>query len=71
MAVSRAVLLKSGLVADVGTVSLVVTLAGIAGPIVLYSLIQWTSVGKFLFERPAWARIDQPYRGREAMVPAE
>jgi len=71
MAISRMLLLKSGLVGDVGTVSLMVTLAGIAGPIVLYSLIQWTGVGKFLFERPMWARIDQPYRGREAMVPAE
>ena len=71
MAVSRTVLLKSGLAMDVGTVSLIVTLAGIAGPIALYAFIQWTGVGKFLFERPAWARIDQPYRGREAMVPAE
>jgi uncharacterized membrane protein YcfT len=71
MAVSRTLILKTGLVTDVGTVSALVTLAGITGPIVLYALIQWTGVGKFLFERPIWARIDQPYRRREAMVPAE
>ena len=63
MAVSRAVLLKTGIITDVGTISLLVTLAGIAGPIVLYAFVQWTGFGKFLFERPAWAQIDGPYRG--------
>jgi uncharacterized membrane protein YcfT len=71
MAVSRAVLLKTGIVTDVGTMSLLVTLAGIAGPVVLYAFVEWTGYGRFLFERPAWARIDQPYRRREVMVPAE
>jgi uncharacterized membrane protein YcfT len=72
MAVSRAVLLKLGLIPDVGTVSVLVTLAGIAGPIALYALVRWSGVGRFLFERPAWARIDGAYRRpREAMVPAE
>ena len=42
MAVSRTVLLKTGLVTDVGTISLLVTLAGIVGPVVLYAFIQWT-----------------------------
>ena len=72
MATSRAVLLKSGIVTDVGTISLLVTLAGILGPIVLYAFVQWTGFGGFLFERPGWSRIDGPYRrGREVMVPAE
>jgi uncharacterized membrane protein YcfT len=72
MAVSRTVLLKLGIIPDVGTVSVLVTLAGITGPVVLYALVQWSGVGRFLFERPAWARIDRPYRRpREAMVPAE
>ena len=70
MAVSRAVFLKLGIVADVGTLSLLVTLAGILGPIVLYAAIKWSGWGKFLFERPGWARIDGPWR-RRAMVPAE
>jgi uncharacterized membrane protein YcfT len=72
MAASRAVLLKSGFVTDVGTMSALVTLAGIAGPIVLYGFIQWTGVGRFLFERPSWAKIYGPSRQpRGAMVPAE
>ncbi len=72
MAVSRTVLLKTGIITDVGTISVLVTLCGIVGPVLLYALVQWSGVGKFLFERPAWAHIDQPRRRtREAMVPAE
>jgi uncharacterized membrane protein YcfT len=72
MAVSRTVLLKTGIVTDVGTISLLVTLAGLIGPVVLYAMIEWTGRARFLFDRPAWARLDQPWRrpGR-AMVPAE
>jgi hypothetical protein len=47
-----------------------VTVAGIVGPILLYTVVQWTGRGRFLFERPAWAYIDRPRR-REALVPAE
>jgi uncharacterized membrane protein YcfT len=72
MAVSRAILLRTGVVTDVGTVSLLVTAAGIAGPIVLYAFVQWTGFGRFLFERPQWARIDAGgQRRREVLVPAE
>ncbi|MGH6923533.1 MAG: acyltransferase family protein, partial [Propylenella sp.] len=72
MAVSRALLLKLGIIPDIGTISVLVTLSGIAGPVLLYWLIQRTGFGWFLFERPAWARIDGLYRRqREAMVPAE
>ncbi len=72
MAVSRAVLMKLGLIPDVGTISVLVTLAGLVGPVILYALIQWSNVGRFLFERPNWARIDGTgRRPREAMVPAE
>jgi uncharacterized membrane protein YcfT len=72
MAVSRAVFFKLGIITDVGTISLLVTLAGILGPVALYGLVQWTGWGKFLFERPAWARIDGPYRRRkQTLVPAE
>ena len=72
MAVSRTLLLKTGLVTDIGTISVLVTLAGIVGPVMLYAFIQWTGVGRFLFERPKWARLDAPYRRpRESIVPAE
>jgi len=69
MAVSRTVLMKLGIITDVGTVSLLVTLAGILGPVVFYAAVQWTGWGRFLFERPAWARIDQPWR--RTLVPAQ
>jgi uncharacterized membrane protein YcfT len=72
MALSRAVLLKLGLITDVGTISLLVTAAGIACPVAFYALVQWTGFGRFLFERPAWAHIERPYgRRRGTMVPAE
>jgi uncharacterized membrane protein YcfT len=72
MAVSRSILLKTGIVADVGAMSALVTVAGIAGPIVLYALVRRTGWGTFLFERPEWARIDGAYRRRAAtLLPAE
>jgi uncharacterized membrane protein YcfT len=72
MAASRTMLLKTGLIADVGAMSLLVTLAGIVGPVVLYALIRWSGIGKFLFERPAWARLEAPRAARQpAMAPAE
>ena len=72
MAVSRAVLFKLGIITDIGTISLLVTACGIIGPVLLYAAVQWSGIGRFLFERPAWAHIDRPFRRpREAMVPAE
>ena len=72
MAVSRAILLKTGIITDIGTISVLVTLSGIVGSILFYALVQWSGYGKFLFERPAWAHIDRPARrSREALVPAE
>ena len=56
MAVSRVVLLKLG-VLDIGTVSLLVTLAGVVCPMLLYWLINQTGYGWFLFRRPDWAHL--------------
>jgi uncharacterized membrane protein YcfT len=72
MAASRALLLKSGAIADVGAISALVTLCGIAGPVVLYIAIERSGYGKFLFARPAWARLDGVRRRPQAaMTPAE
>jgi uncharacterized membrane protein YcfT len=72
MAVSRTILLKTGVIPDLGTVALLVTASGLIGSIVFYMAVQRTGWGTFLFERPAWARLDAPRpRRREAMVPAE
>ena len=52
MAATRTLLLKTGLIADIGTISLVVTIAGIVGALVLWRVA--LAVGaNFLFERPA------------------
>lgn len=59
MAVTRAVLIKLGVIADAGTIALLVTMAGVMGPVVLFWLIQKTGFGTFLFERPAWARLPE------------
>ncbi len=72
MAATRVLLLRTGLVADVGLVALLVTLAGVVGPVVLYGLVQWSGYGRFLFERPAWARIErQDEVGAPARMAAE
>jgi uncharacterized membrane protein YcfT len=56
MAATRIALLKSGIIADIGTISLIVTVAGVVGALVWYWVVRNTSF-RFLFERPAWARL--------------
>jgi uncharacterized membrane protein YcfT len=67
MGVTRAILLKTGLIADIGLVSLIVTVAGVLGALAIW----WgakTARLDFLFERPTWFRI-RPHR--LAIQPAE
>ena len=72
MAVARSVLLKSGIIADIGTISLLTVISGVVGPVVLYGLIQWSGHGHFLFRRPQWAHIDRaPEQGRALASAAE
>jgi uncharacterized membrane protein YcfT len=68
MAAARTVLLKSGIIADIGTMSLIVTLAGVIGPLLLYWAVRGTTL-RFLFERPAafWLTA----KPRMALQPAE
>jgi uncharacterized membrane protein YcfT len=51
MAATRALLIKSGLIADVGTISLVVTTAGVVGALAWFWAVRGTPL-RFLFERP-------------------
>ena len=51
MAVSRTVLLKTGLITDIGTISALVTIAGVVGALVMYWAVRHTFL-RFLFERP-------------------
>jgi uncharacterized membrane protein YcfT len=68
MAATRTVLIKTGVVTDIGTMSALVTFAGVFGALVWYWAVRSTPF-RFLFERPAWTRLT-PVRSR-AMQPAE
>jgi uncharacterized membrane protein YcfT len=68
MAASRSVLLKTGIIPDVGTVALVVTASGIAVAVAWFVAVRNTPL-RFLFERPAWARL--PEKPRYTLQPAE
>ena len=68
MAVTRIALLKTGIVTDLGTISLLVTLAGVIGALVWYWAVRGTPL-RVLFERPGWAQL-KPARV-PAMQPAE
>jgi uncharacterized membrane protein YcfT len=73
MAVARTILLRSGIITDIGTISLLTVVSGVLGPVILYGLIQWTGYGQFLFKRPQWAHIDRaptPH-GKGALASAE
>ena len=63
MAASRAALLKTGVITDLGTISLLVTAVGVIGALAWYWAVRGTPL-RLLFERPAWARL------RAARIPA-
>ena len=56
MAATRIALLKTGIITDLGTISLLVTAAGVIGALAWYWAVRGTPL-RFLFERPAWARL--------------
>jgi uncharacterized membrane protein YcfT len=68
MAATRVGLLKTGIITDLGTVSLLVTAAGVIGALAWYWAVRDTRF-RFLFERPGWAQL-RPAR-TPAMQPAE
>lgn len=55
MAVTRIVLIEVAPELGAGMISVLVTLAAVTGPMILYRLIGATGYGGFLFARPAWA----------------
>jgi uncharacterized membrane protein YcfT len=56
MAATRVVLLKTGIITDGGVISLIVTAAGVIGPLVLHWIALRTPA-RFLFVRPGFARL--------------
>jgi uncharacterized membrane protein YcfT len=67
MAIVRIALLKAGWITDVGTISVLVTIAGVALPLVLERIVRGTPA-RFVFERPAWAKLTDR---RRRLLPAE
>lgn len=56
MASTRTLLLKWGVIQDLGTVSIIVMTAGVVGPVLLFWAVRKTPLS-FLFRRPQWARL--------------
>jgi uncharacterized membrane protein YcfT len=70
MAATRALLVKTGWLADVGTMSVIVTAAGVLGSLALFWAVRgnWA---KFLFERPAMFWLSAKPAPKLALQPAE
>jgi uncharacterized membrane protein YcfT len=68
MAISRTTLLKSGYVTDIGAISLLVTMEGVIGALVIYWMTKKAGLN-FLFERPQRFRLEA--KPRLALQPAE
>ena len=63
MAATRTLLLQTGLIHDIGTISLIVTIAGVLGALAIWR-IALAAGANFLFERPAafWIAPKKPQR---------
>jgi uncharacterized membrane protein YcfT len=69
MAATRTLLLRTGLIHDIGTISLVVTVVGVAGSIAIWRIALKTGAN-FLFDRPTAFWI-APKKPQAALQPAE
>jgi uncharacterized membrane protein YcfT len=72
MAASRAVLLKTGIITDLGTISLLVTATGVILPLILHLMVRNTAF-RFLFERPEMFKLKSKPKAepRLTLQPAE
>jgi uncharacterized membrane protein YcfT len=71
MAATRTLLIKTGVIADVGIMSVIVTVMGVVLPLCLFWLVRGTRAS-FLFERPArfWLT-GKPLKKSATLQPAE
>ncbi|WP_293853319.1 acyltransferase family protein [uncultured Alsobacter sp.] len=67
MAITRGLIVKSGLALGIGWSSVIVTMVGLAVPLLIHRVVRGTPL-RWLFERPAWAKLGQP---APRLVPAE
>lgn len=74
MGISRIVLLKFAPFLDIGTVSLLVTVSGVLGAVMIYWMTILTGLGGFLYKRPKWALCEERLSGlsgKQIARPAE
>ncbi len=69
MVVTRVILMKTGVITDPGTISLIVATVAAIGALVIYWLARDTRWLGFLFTRPQWARLER--KPTYALQPAE
>jgi len=67
--IARVILLKTGIITDVGTIALIVTAVSVVTPLVLFWIVR-NGPFRFLFERPQWAHIEHK-QPKAALQPAE
>ena len=60
MAASRSLLLKLGVIGDLGIVALMVTATGVTGSVLLFWAVRRTPLA-FLFSRPRWAKLSSSH----------
>jgi uncharacterized membrane protein YcfT len=70
MAVTRSVLLKTGVITDLGTISLLVTAAGVIGALCWFWAVRHTPA-RFLFKRPDAFKLDRTRPAPAMLQPAE
>ena len=68
MAVSRTAMLKTGIITDIGTISLLVTITAVVTPLLVFWMIRETRL-RFLFERPEAFKLKS--KPRLTLQPAE
>jgi uncharacterized membrane protein YcfT len=68
MAVTRTAMLKTGIITDIGTISLLVTITAVVTPLLVFWMIRETRL-RFLFERPEAFKLKS--KPRFALQPAE
>lgn len=71
MAATRVILVKTGVIDDIGWVSFIVTAAGVVVPLALHWIVMRSGRGRFLFERPAVFRLESARSPGGKLQPAE
>jgi len=67
MALTRVILVKTGLITDTGVASLIVWLTAVISPLVVYEVLRRTPF-RYLYQRPSWARLPDQRRAATGLA---